>query len=120
MSDYKKCTCPLCEQSFTPADGLTPEEHLAIGIIKTYRQMQDVPHEQELPCPRCGHSRMKCVLENNAFSRLIDVYICPECGIDEALRDTRKDVLPFVAWFIARGILQCLEGISTKDALTEK
>jgi len=38
--------------------------------------------------------RMRPVLEENAFSRYIDVYVCSECGIDEALRDMRKDPLP--------------------------
>jgi len=94
MNEIEKCKCPMCDQEFAPESGLTAKEHLAKGIVRIYREMQDVQHTHELPCPRCGHMIMRPVLEENAFSRYIDVYVCSECGIDEALRDMRKDPLP--------------------------
>lgn len=120
MAENEKCKCPLCEQLFTPAEGMTPEKHLAIGIIKAYREMQDIPHIRELPCPRCGHLRMKYELEENTVSRHTDVYICNECGADEVLRASRNDVMPFTVWFIVCDILQCIRGIRCKDYIPEK
>lgn len=32
----------------------------------------------------------------------MNVQICPECGIDEALRDARDDVLPMSEWYIVK------------------
>lgn len=40
--------------------------------------------------------------EENARSRVMNVQICPECGIDEALRDARDDVLPMSEWYIVK------------------
>lgn len=120
MTENKKCKCPLCEQQFTPENGVTPEEHLAKGIIQLFREMQDFPHTSELPCPRCGHMRMKPELAENAFSRHIDVYICSECGVDEARRDTRKDVLPFIAWNAVNEILKSISGLKCENYIPEK
>ncbi len=38
-------------------------------------------------CPRCGRSDMNPVAIKNALSRRIDIYICSECGMAEALED---------------------------------
>ncbi len=35
-------------------------------------------------CPRCGRNTMKPDLYTNALSRLADIMICDECGMDEA------------------------------------
>ena len=48
-------------------------------------------------CIRCG-GPLRPRLEENARSRVMNVQICPECGIDEALRDARDDVLPMSEW----------------------
>lgn len=125
MSENKKCECSLCAQQFIPEDGSTPEEHLAKGIVKVYREMQDaqlVPERNpaaeggfreakllsnlEEQCPRCGHKRMKPHLRQNALSRCADVYICDVCGTDEALRDMNNDVLPITEWYVVREILK--------------
>ena len=52
-------------------------------------------------CIRCGGPLRPC-LEENARSRVMNVQICPECGIDEALRDARDDVLPMSEWYIVK------------------
>lgn len=54
---------------------------------------------EKFPCPRCGHDRMhsdSVVL--NALSRYATVYICEECGMDEAMRDMFGDPLPLEEW----------------------
>ena len=52
-------------------------------------------------CIRCG-GPLRPRLEGNARSRVMNVQICPECGIDEALRDARDDVLPMSEWYIVK------------------
>ena len=53
---------------------------------------------EHMPCPRCGRDSMKPVLATNALSRHADVYICDECGTDEAIRDWGKFVKPLHDW----------------------
>lgn len=38
------------------------------------------------PCMRCGGPMWESLAEN-ALSRALNVYGCPACGMDEALRD---------------------------------
>ena len=65
-----------------------------------------------LPCPRCGLLTMKEDLYENAFSRRADIYICDECGTQEAIEDipysrsatVEFDRLPFEAWFLSRNV----------------
>lgn len=55
------------------------------------------------PCPRCGQLRMNAerpVL--NALSRYADVYVCNECGTEEALGDMLGQELPLAEWSMAR------------------
>ena len=35
-------------------------------------------------CPRCGRNTMNARLYSNAQSRLADIMVCDECGLDEA------------------------------------
>jgi len=47
------------------------------------------------PCPRCGRETMKTDRPaTNAISRYADVYICDECGTEEALLDAQGASLP--------------------------
>ena len=39
------------------------------------------------PCPRCGHYTMNGELVRNALSRRADVYVCDQCGTNEAMCD---------------------------------
>ena len=54
-------------------------------------------------CPRCGLKRMNPAKVRNALSRYAHVYICPECGQDEALRDLYDEALPLTRWSIVKG-----------------
>ena len=53
-------------------------------------------------CPRCGRMSVKDRLHTNALSRHANVYICNACGMDEALRDWKKQVLPLKDWAIVQ------------------
>lgn len=53
-------------------------------------------------CPRCGRS-MKPKLHTNALSRqLAGVYVCDNCGMDEALRAFACCPLLLEEWSAAR------------------
>ncbi len=43
-----------------------------------------------LPCPRCGNDRMGEILSENSLSRRADIYICSQCGTEEALEDFKQ------------------------------
>lgn len=120
MSDTNDCTCPFCNQNFTPENGTTPEEHLAKGILRMYSEMQNFPLGREHPCPRCGQMKMRSARGENALSRHFDICICSECGTDEALRDYNKNVLPLLAWDAVDKILKCLPGIKCYEYIPKK
>lgn len=54
------------------------------------------------PCPRCGHYRMNDKPVRNALSRYAKVYICDQCGLDEAMRDfCGQKPIPLNQWSMA-------------------
>ena len=53
-------------------------------------------------CPRCGEDRMKTPYTHNALSRQADVYVCDNCGMEEALiAASGKPHLPLKYWAFA-------------------
>ena len=50
---------------------------------------------------RCGQ-KMRYPLAQNALSRALDVYVCPECGMDEAIRDATGEILPVSEWYVVK------------------
>ena len=107
MSENK--SCPICNGTFKPADGLTAEEHLAKGIIAIYKELQDkVEYEDcsdSFPCPRCSHVRMNAKVARNALSRHADIQICDICGVDEAALVFSGNPLPLSDWWIVKELL---------------
>lgn len=53
-------------------------------------------------CPRCGRWNMEIPIHYNALSRVADIYVCPDCGMDEALRDFGRIPLPIEEWAIPK------------------
>lgn len=53
-------------------------------------------------CPRCGRLSMKEKLHTNALSRHAHVYVCDECGTDEAVREFAGNDLPLMEWAVAK------------------
>ena len=52
-------------------------------------------------CPRCGKMNMREEQVLNSLSRYADVYICADCGTEEAMADwTGDEVLPFEKWAV--------------------
>jgi len=107
MKNNEQCTCPLCKQQFTPADGMTPDGHLARGILKTYAEMQGKgEHDNTLPCPRCGEYSMSTNVLKNALSRQFNIHICDTCGNREGIEATEGKLLPLESWRIVTEILK--------------
>lgn len=74
-------------------------------LLQALKEMQEkpVPNRLPFPCPRCGQRRMKPQAAANALSRFHDVYICSECGVDEALRSAQGLApLPLEEWGMFR------------------
>lgn len=53
-------------------------------------------------CPRCGRFTVKERLSSNALSRCAQVYICDDCGLDEAIRAMKRDELLLEDWAVAK------------------
>ena len=51
-------------------------------------------------CPRCGKEEELCCSEEiGALSRRADVFVCSECGFEEAMEDYFKQIiLPITEW----------------------
>lgn len=58
------------------------------------------------PCPRCNRPTMKTDRpETNALSRYADVYICDECGTEEAILEAEGESLPLDEWGMVIGFM---------------
>ena len=107
MNQEKHCTCPICNQSFTPGVGITVDEHLARGILKVYAEMQKKnKHDNSLPCPRCGKNSMSANILQNALSRHYNIHICDACGNREATEAAVGKNHPIESWWAVSEILK--------------
>ena len=61
----------------------------------------DIDRPEYRTCMRCGQ-KMRYPLAQNALSRAMDVYVCPECGMDEAIRDATGEILPVSEWYVVK------------------
>lgn len=53
-------------------------------------------------CPRCGDPTMRTPATHNCLSRHADVYVCGNCGMEEALYDAKGvRPLPLEYWDLA-------------------
>lgn len=70
--------------------------------MEIIERMKEIQKAGGVICPRCGRMSMDKVLLHNALSRVADVYVCPDCGMDEALRDFGRIPLPVEEWALAK------------------
>lgn len=92
---------------------LAQDEGAAKGLIESLKEIQESGFIFEFPCPRCGHTKMCAPPVRNAISRYADVYICSDCGMDEAMMDfAGMPPLPFTQWGMALGFAEeeCSDG----------
>ena len=45
---------------------------------------------------------MREPLTENALSRALNIYVCPACGMDEALRDAAGKIRPVRDWYAVK------------------
>lgn len=72
-----------------------------LAAWKRDRKLFDPDAVQPPRCLRCGQPLCDRLVDN-ALSRALDVYVCPQCGVDEALRDASYDPLPISEWWAVR------------------
>lgn len=70
-------------------------------LIETYKLLQTIP-ALNMPCPRCGKNKLEPDFTDNCLSRHEDIYICNECGRDEAGFDFVGQVKPLELWYAVR------------------
>ena len=68
------------------------------GFIRLYKALQKSGLLGTI-CPRCG-GKMREEEAENALSRYHDIYICSECGLEEAVGGLAESKLPS-AWHLA-------------------
>ena len=76
----------------------TMTEEKAKTLIESLMSLQE--DGCSFPCPRCG-SPMDPNIQHNALSRHAQVWICSQCGLNEALRDMCHNPLPLNEWSMA-------------------
>ena len=79
----------------------TMEEQCRLLLVK-FKNMQMDPEVGLTKCPRCGRDTMRNEIELNALSRYVDVYICNECGTEEAMLDLEGEPLPLEDWYLSQ------------------
>lgn len=63
------------------------------------------PDSYNLPCPRCGHPMPHQRVTRNALSRFAAVYVCPDCGVEEALMSALgMPPTPFTEWSLVESL----------------
>lgn len=97
-------SCPICGANLDPGEVCDCENPTvsAKEIIEDYGRKQK--ENGCTICPRCGRMhRMYKESVKNALSRRADVYICSQCGMDEAVRDMiGVEPCPFAEWDIVK------------------
>lgn len=95
----------------TSAEYPNDKRFLEILERKIREFMIDVAVDQESDdpfftiCPRCGHN-LHPQMVMNAVSRREDIYICSNCGADEAVKDFRKEgPLQITEWAIRGSVI---------------
>lgn len=73
-------------------------------LIEAFKPLQMNGHS--FGCFRCGRISMRPDLSYNALSRHADIYICPECGMEEAMLDMTGKSIPLEQWSICRRLAQ--------------
>lgn len=74
------------------------KEAEAKRLLESLRELQEDDDKLLYPCPRCGRP-MKTPARSNIISKQANVYICWECGLNEALQVAMgESMLPLAQW----------------------
>lgn len=120
---YAKKAELIREEMLEACDGIDPLEssdpllESARSYLKTLRIIQKVPirNVPKFICPRCGDARIHPDCAKNSYSRYEEIYICSDCGRDEAMRDAScLPPLPLKEWSFAQDLEKHLEWTEEK------
>ena len=86
------------------AAGYMSYEEVCAEIDATEKIQRFAPLQKKYnwPCPRCGQWAMTSDPARNALSRRAEIYVCDQCGIEEAMEDFTGKVTPLSSWDIAK------------------
>lgn len=78
-------------------------------IMKNWLTAQEAG--AELPCPRCGLLRMNPYLNENALSLKAEVYVCNDCGMEEAIEaipsyQQQHPAKELADWFVVKNVFR--------------
>ena len=71
------------------------DNQMAKAALERFAKVQ---HDHQFSCPRCGRWTMKERTTTNALSRHAEVYICDQCGTEEAVLDYLGKPKPLSEW----------------------
>lgn len=96
MADFRE----MDRESFLQSYSYLTDMEYDLTIIGEVAKLQN---EHFLPCPRCGKaSAMRLKLAENALSRRADVYVCPPCGMNEAIADFSHTEDDISIWYAVK------------------
>ena len=72
------------------------------NLEKKLEEWKDYQKGDNLRCPRCGYLSMRPNPIENALSRRYDIYICSQCGTEEAMEDFLGNKMELEDWYFAR------------------
>ena len=79
---------------FREVQGVKKSDEQCRKLLSKFKRMQMDSEIGLTKCPRCGRNAMRSDIVLNALSRHIDVYICSERGIEEAMLDLDGKAFP--------------------------
>ena len=85
-------------QAATRSRSIQTKKTALIKKVEEYAIEQEIGN---LPiCPRCGNDSMQSELYHNCLSRRADIYVCENCGMDEAIKDFTGENDNLSEWYI--------------------
>ena len=85
----------FCEYLKTHPMAIT-KTSISDKVVKEFKEKQLAG--EKMLCPRCGDDKMKTPITHNCLSRQIDIYVCEECGAEEAVYAMKGCPLPLEYW----------------------
>ena len=73
-----------------------------LDATRKIQRFAPLQRKDHWPCPRCGRWVMNSDPARNALSRRAEIYICDQCGTEEAMEDFIGKVTPLASWDIAK------------------
>lgn len=101
--DWTKEEIQAASKAMKSAGHMSYEEVCAeLDANEKIQRFAPMQRKYNWPCPRCGRWVMNSDPARNALSRRVEIYVCDQCGIEEAMEDFTGKVTPLSSWDIAK------------------